>query len=160
PSNPSNPSGLADLVVTIFTQTDHPIELDDLVDIVAGACGVKDMAQQSISCDEDADPFAGIAERRADVAAEVDHRLFLKWLWEEILQLPARQRMALLLNLRDEQGGGVAALLPITGVATIRQIAGALDMAAEEFARLWPRLPLDDAGIAGLLGITRQQVIN
>ena len=42
----------------------------------------------------------------------------------------------------------------------MRQIAKALEMADEDFARLWQRLPLDDASIAELLNITRQQVIN
>ena len=149
----------ADLAAAIFKHTNHPIELDDLVDIVAGLFGIKDRAEQSAR-DEDADPLARVAQQGSDVASEVDNRLFLKWLWEEICQLPLRQRMALLLNLRDDQGGGIAALLPVTGVASIRQIAAALEMAAEDFARLWPRLPLDDASIAGLLSITRQQVIN
>jgi hypothetical protein len=54
----------------------------------------------------------------------------------------------------------VAALLPGAGVATLRQIAAALEMSDEEFARLWPRLPLDDASVARLLGCARQQVIN
>lgn len=151
---------LADLAVAVFNHTNHPIELEDLVDIVAGLLGVKDQTQQSTIRDEEADPFARLAEPRADVAAEVDHRLFLKWLWEEICQLPVRQRIALLLNLRDEQGGGVAALLPVTGIATLRQIAAAMEMTDEEFALLWPRLPFDDASIAGLLGVARQQVIN
>jgi hypothetical protein len=31
---------------------------------------------------------------------------------------------------------------------------------AGQFAELWPQLPLDDATIAGLLNLTRQQVIN
>ncbi len=151
---------LSDLAAAVFNHANHPIDLDDLVDIVAGLWGIKDRMEQPALRDEDVDPFARLAEPRVDVAAEVDHRLFLKWLWEEIRQLPVRQRMALLLNLRDEQGGGVAALLPVTGIATLRQIAAALEMADEEFARLWPRLPLDDASIAGLLGVTRQQVIN
>src|SRR5262249_39279106 len=146
-------ANLPDLVAAVFNYTNHPVELDDLVGIVAGLKGIKERAVQSATRDEDADPFARVADQRADVAAEVDHRLFLKWLWEEICQLPVRQRMALLLNLRDEQGGGVAALLPVTGIATMRQLAAALEMAAEEFARLWLRLPLDDANIAGLLGI-------
>jgi RNA polymerase sigma factor (sigma-70 family) len=149
-----------DLVAAVFNHTNHPIELDDLVDIVAGLWGIKDRADQPDTREENSDPFERVAEQRGDVAAEVDQRLFLKWLWEEICLLPVRQRMALLLNLRDEQGGGVAALLPIAGIATLRQIAAALEMAAEEFARLWPQLPLDDASIAKLLGITRQQVIN
>lgn len=150
----------SDLAAAIFNHTDHPIELDELVDIVAGLWGIKDRADKQATREEDADPLANLAQPSADAAAEVDHRFFLKWLWEEIRQLPARQRMALLLNLRDDQGGGVTALLPITGVATVRQIAAALEMTAEEFASLWPQLPLDDASIAGLLSLTRQQVIN
>jgi DNA-directed RNA polymerase specialized sigma24 family protein len=153
-------ANLSDLVPAVFNYTNHPIELDDLVTIIARLKGIKEWTAQPASRDEDADPFACVAEPCADAAVEVDQRLFLKWLWEEICQLPARQRIALLLNLRDEQGGGVAALLPVTGVATIRQIAAALEMEAEEFAGLWSRLPLDDASIAGLLGLARQQVIN
>jgi len=154
----ASPSDLADLTAAIFNHTNHPVGLDDLVEIVAALWGVKDSVEPPGAGDDKLDRFARAADRRADV--EVDQRLFLKWLWEEIVQLPARQRVALLLNLRDEQGGGVAALLPVTGVATLRQIAAALEMADEEFARLWPRLPLDDASIAELLGGARQQVIN
>jgi DNA-directed RNA polymerase specialized sigma24 family protein len=149
-----------DLVATVFTYTNHPIELDELVNVVAKLWGIKDRRAESATREVDPDTYAHPATRRADLSEEVDQRLFLKWLWEEICLLPARQRMALLLNLKDEQGGGVAALLPITGIATMRQIAAALEMTAEEFARLWPELPLDDAGVARLLDITRQQVIN
>ena len=149
-----------DLVAAVFNHTSHPIELDELVGIVAKLWGIKDRRVESITRDEDLDSFAHTAMPRPDLSEEVDQHLFLKWLWEEICQLPVRQRMALLLNLRDEQGGGVASLLPITGIATVRQIAKALEMPDEDFARLWSRLPLDDASIAGLLNITRQQVIN
>jgi hypothetical protein len=134
--------------------------LDELVDIVAGLWGIKDRTEQPATRDEEADSLAQVAQQNTDVAAEIDNRFLLKWLWEEICQLPVRQRTALLLNLRDDQGGGVAALLPVTGVASLRQIASALEMVGEDFARLWPRLPLDDASIAGLLSVTRQQVIN
>jgi len=151
---------LSDLAGAVFNHTGHPIELDELVDIVARLSGIKDQRMESITGDDDPDTFAHAAARGADLSEEVDGRLFLKWLWEEICQLPVRQRMALLLNLRDKQGGGVAGLLPITGIATVRQIAAALEIPDEEFAGLWPRLPLDDASIAGLLGVSRQQVIN
>ncbi len=150
----------ADLVAAILNHTNHPIELDDLVEIVAALWNVEDFAEQRHEGDERTDQFARLADQRADVGTEVEQRLFLKWLWEEIVQLPVRQRVALLLNLRDEQGGGVAALLPIVGVATLRQIAAALEMDGEAFALLWPRLPLDDASIATLIGGARQQVIN
>jgi len=150
----------ADLAEAIFNHTNHPIELDDLVEIVAALWNVKDGVEHPGDRNEQPDQFARVTDQSADVGTEVEQRLFLKWLWEEIVQLPVRQRVALLLNLRDEQGGGVMALLPIAGVATLRQIAAALEMDDEEFARLWPRLPLDDASIAGLIGGARQQVIN
>jgi DNA-directed RNA polymerase specialized sigma24 family protein len=46
------------------------------------------------------------------------------------------------------------------GIASVRQIAGALNMEAIELAELWNQLPLDDARIAQLLGISRQDVAN
>jgi DNA-directed RNA polymerase specialized sigma24 family protein len=150
----------AELAAAIFNHTNHPIVLDELVDIFAGLWGIKDHIEQPATRTEEADPLVHAASQNTDIADVVDNRMFLKWLWEEICQLPLRQRMALVLNLRDEQGGGVAALLPVTGVASLRQIAAALEMVTEDFANLWSQLPLDDASIAGLLSITRQQVIN
>ena len=74
--------------------------------------------------------------------------------------LPLRQRRALLLNLRDETGAGAIELFPMTGVASIRRIADALELDYTGFAELWPSLPLDDRDIAARLGLDRQQVIN
>jgi len=66
----------------------------------------------------------------------------------------------LLLSLRDANGRGVLTLLPLTGIASIRQIAEALAMSAEKLATMWNELPVEDAIIAASLGVTRQQVIN
>ncbi len=49
---------------------------------------------------------------------------------------------------------------PATGIATMRQLAQALEMSAESFAEVWNDLPIEDTRIAELLGLTRQQVIN
>src|SRR5262249_60522545 len=95
-----------------------------------------------------------------DVAVQVEKRIFLERLWQEVRELPRAQRVALLLNLREADGGGCLALFPATGVATLRQIADALELPAERFAELWPQLPLDDATIGGLLEVTLQQAIN
>jgi hypothetical protein len=81
-------------------------------------------------------------------------------LWAQIRELPIAQRAALLLNLRSGSDGAAVALLPLTGVAGIREIAGALELPSEEFAALWNQLPLDDLAIAERLGVTRQRVIN
>ena len=74
--------------------------------------------------------------------------------------MPRRQRIALLLNLRNPHGINVITLIPTTGVATFEQIAQALEIPAAEFEQLWVELPLDDLRLAAYLGATRQQVIN
>jgi len=75
-------------------------------------------------------------------------------------QLPRNQRAALLLNLKETSGFGCITLFPATGIASVRQLAAAVEMTPESFAELWNDLPLEDAKIAELLGLTRQQVIN
>jgi hypothetical protein len=90
----------------------------------------------------------------------VEKRVFLQRLWDEALQLPRQQRVALLLNMRDAEGRGCISLFPALGIATLRQLAEALEMSAERLAEMWKETPLEDAKIAELLRLTRQQVIN
>ena len=95
-----------------------------------------------------------------DAVERIDQRRRVERLWIEIQELPIAQRIALLLNLRDDMGMSALVTLPALGVASMRQIAVALEMAAEELAGLWGRLPLSDLEIAARLSLQRQQVIN
>jgi DNA-directed RNA polymerase specialized sigma24 family protein len=147
---------LNDLLAAIFDYVGGPVAFDDLISVVASLLQVRDGPPAST---EEEMVGAEIASG-ADVAWQVEKRLFLERLWQEVRELPRAQRAALLLNLREADGRGCLALFPATGVATLRQIAGALELPDEQFAELWAQLPLDDATIAGLLGLTRQQVIN
>ena len=134
--------------------------MDDLVKTVAELQGIKDNPVVSGSADDrDANAPERLPDAHANVASEVERRMYLQRLWAEIVQLPLRQRIALLLNLRDEQEG-VLALLPLMGLASIRQLAETLAIPFENFARLWNDLPLEDSFIAEHLSATRQQVIN
>ncbi len=109
---------------------------------------------------EGEDLLLGLPDPAPDAAAALQQRSQLAFLWEEIRRLPPRQAAALLFNLRDAQRGNALVLLPLTGVATMREIACTLGMPAEKLAELWNRLPFEDSEIAELLGVTRQQVIN
>jgi RNA polymerase sigma factor (sigma-70 family) len=151
--------GMGDALAAIFNHLGGPIEFDELVSALAALLGVRDQPIESIAEDEDAVAFQAAAGE-PDPAWQVEKRIFLQRLWEELQQLPPNQRAALLLNLKDAEGRGCIALFPATGIATLRQLAGALEMDADRFARLWNELPLEDAKIAELLGLTRQQVIN
>jgi hypothetical protein len=150
---------LIETVTAILKLSRSAIELDDLVNLVAEARGIKD----EVVATEDEE-----GERRLEQVADtsprfdlsVEQRFYLKRLWEEICELPLRQRVALLLNLKDENGNSQVEMLPFTGVATMRQIAAVLEMSDEEFAELWNELPMEDARIAVRLNLTRQQIIN
>jgi len=149
------PAGSLDRLVTqILEDVRRPLELDQLVSLVAELQGIPKPASAG-----GADQGPSLREP-TDAVDRLEQRLFLEKLWAEMGKLPQRQRVAVLLNLRDSMGASAVELFHLLGVASIRQIAAALAMSAEEFAELWNRLPLDDASIASRLGITRQQVIN
>jgi hypothetical protein len=148
----------AELLTAIFESVGHPVELNQLVTIVADVWGIKNQPDASFDLGDGAS--GGLIDSAAGVDVVVEQRLYLRRLWAEVSQLPALQRSALLLNLRDVQGGSVIAFVPHLGIATKAEIAEMLSMSAEQFSGLWDELPLDDASIARLLGVTRQQVIN
>lgn len=151
----------SDFMAAIFEYVGSPLELDGLVNVVAELYGVKDQSSYAEDEGEDGeDALEQLPDVSSDVATEVEQRIYLQRLWTEVCQLPPRQRAALLLNLRDAHGRGIIALFPLLRIATMRQIAAALDVGTNEFASLWNDLPLEDATIGQLLGVARQQVIN
>lgn len=150
---------LADTVAAIFNHVRGPIEFDELVSAVASLLGIADQSMESLAEDEDAvASLPDLAE--PDPAWRIEKRMFLQRLWKELQQLPRNQRAALLLNLKEASGFGCITLFPATGIASLRQLANAVEMSAESFAELWNDLPLEDSKIAEILGLTRQQVIN
>lgn len=152
------PQEVAEALAAVFDHLGGPVEFDELVAALAALLGVRDRPFESLPDSEEAAAFTPAAE--SDPAWQIEKRIFLQRLWEELRLLPPNQRAALLLNLRDAGGTGCITLFPATGVATLRELAEASGMSAEGFARLWNDLPLEDARIAELLGLTRQQVIN
>ncbi len=148
----------SNFLTALFTRIGLPIEMDDLMRLAGALLQIRDEAAVSTTT-EDGGELAGIAAQ-GDIAWQVEKRIFLQRLWDELLLLPVPQRAALLLNLRDANGHGCIALFPVTGVAGLPQLAAALELPLEQFALLWNQLPLDDAAIGELLKLTRQQVIN
>ena len=144
-------------LAAIFNWLGRPIEFDELVSALAALLQIRDHPMEST---EENEAAIGFAAAKPDAAWQVEKRIYLQRLWEEICRLPLNQRAALLLNLKDAGGGGCIGLFPASGIATLRQLAEILEMSAEKFAGLWNELPIEDARIAEMLGLTRQQVIN
>src|SRR6185369_12832281 len=135
----------ADLLAGIFARFGGPVEFDELVGIVGQIWGVDDppaAPEQAARELESAQP---------DPADQLEWKQWMSRLWEEIRELPQGQRAALLLNLKCGAESSAVALLPLIGVASIREVAEVLGLPAEEFAQLWSQLPLDDLAIAARL---------
>ena len=151
---------LASLVSAIFRHVGSAVELDDLVGLMAEWSPFSDHVPQPETDEAEEDPFLNLSDPRSGADVELERRRYVQQLWGEIRQLNPKQRVALLLNLKDADGGDVVSVFPIAGVATLREIAEALEFQPEHLASIWNDLPLDDLSIASHLGITRQQVIN
>src|SRR5215213_2054209 len=152
------PQELAETVASVLNYLGGPVEFDELVSGLAAIQGISEQPVKSLEHYDHAGSEPAATD--PDPAWRIEKRMFLQRLWEELKQLPLNQRAALLLNLKDASGFGCITLFPATGIATIRQLAAALEIPAERLAELWNNLPIEDARIAELLGLTRQQVIN
>ena len=147
---PASPEQALDLLATVFDRAGTPVRFDDLVDVATELWETETRTPAA-----HAEPASPV-----NVEAEFASAATVARIWQEVIALPLPQRHALLLNLRGATDGCPIALFPLMGVATLRQIALALEIPIDEFAGLWNDLPLDDTAIAQRLGVTRQQVIN
>ena len=151
---------LGTAVREIFTHAGGPMPFDALVAAVVDATGLSEPVEELFE-DLPGGP-GGMGSAGVDTGVEtlLVQRSDLAGLWREVRELPANQRAALLLNLRDSEGNGIIEFFPSTGTASITDLAAAVSIRVEEFATLWKDLPLNDLAIATRLGLTRQQVIN
>lgn len=141
----------ANALLALFA-SEGPLRLDDVVRLTVDFWNVVDAAR----IDAVEDPESSWRSP----AAELETREYVAALWREVRALRPTQRAALLMNLRDVKGANGAALLLMSGVATIDEIAEAMGLSAERLSEIWNDLPFDDNAIAMSLNISRQQVIN
>jgi RNA polymerase sigma factor (sigma-70 family) len=142
------------VLVWLLDQVGGPVEFDSLTGLLAAFWGVKDSTAPLDSVEH------ALASSQPGADSVLAQKQSLQRLWGEIENLPAAQRAALLLNLRDATGGSAVWLLPAAGIATVRRIAEMVGIPVEEFANLWRQLPLHDLEIGDRFGLARQQVIN
>lgn len=81
------------------------------------------------------------------------HQKTLRLIWNEIIKFPPNQRKVLLLGLRESAKVEAITLFLQKRIATIEEIAVALDLSLAEFSSLFARLPLSSREIADFLGI-------
>jgi RNA polymerase sigma factor (sigma-70 family) len=159
----ASPLAFVDLVLRLVRRAGGALAFEALCASLEEMLGVTPRPRPAAARGDDApvvSPEAAVPDPRPNPEQAVQQRRSLRRLWDEVRQLPERQRAALLLNLRDADGRGMLGLFPLVGLASIEEIADVIGLAHERFAALWPELPKDDEWIAGELGVTRRQVIN
>jgi hypothetical protein len=150
----------AALLEVLFLISNQPVEMEQLVGLVAEIWGVQDARRMENAREDSAEVWMSIPDPRSDTAEVVERRMYLAALWDEICELRPMQRAALLLNLREPSGQDMLPMLVMVGVASLKEIADSLDMPLSALQEMWDDLPLDDMAIAERLGVRRQQVIN
>ena len=147
------------LMKAVFDFIGAPVELDDLVEVASEALGENDQmesAEQNDQLTEAADK--NWSDTEVLFTEKIDKQAYVKQVWKEICDLPAEQRAAILLNLKDGKDSDVTTIFVSSGVATITEMAAALGLSIEVFLDLWKKLPLSDEDIAIRMSIRIQQV--
>ena len=145
---------LAILMERMFHAAGAPMELEGVTAAVARVWTIAHDVQAS------SEELHSVRDEPRDMELSIDRRRYTERLWEEIRELPPNQRTALLLHLRDGRGNPALSLFPLAGIAYLPAIAAALGLSEVKLSEVWAELPLDDNAIAGILGCSRQQVIN
>lgn len=143
------PGDTAEAIAAVLSAARRPVLVDAIVDSLAHG--------GPVPADALPDDLPGL---ESDAAARLEERDFVCALWGEIRQLRPHQRKALLLNLRYGGDLDVLTVLMMSGIATAAELASALEMTQEALLAIWKELPLEDARIAEMLHLTRQQVVN
>ena len=154
---------LGELLRRLLLHRGGPWPVGELVAALADLRGIHDAPHLPLGPEAGGDEEGAAhepTEGRPGQDRELEDRQFLALVWREVRELPRRQRVALLLNLRDGGGGDMLSLFSVTGLVRPGELARTLELPLAELEALWERLPLEDREIAELLDATPRQIIN
>jgi RNA polymerase sigma factor (sigma-70 family) len=147
---------LSRLVAELFARGEGPIEIDQLVHIIAKLQGIRDQMNESI------DPEDLSALQIADSSSRFYERLelkeFLLRLWNACCELPLSQRKAFIFTSSDNKGDSLLHIVLREQAITITKIYQALNMTREDLLAVWERLPMDGSTAAAELGTSTQMI--
>src|SRR5262249_8381005 len=146
---------LPDLVAAVFNWTGTPIEFDRLVHVVAQILNLKEQTEESLEIDNDY-WNQRLIDSTVAIDSQVELRESLQMLWENIKELPSKQRQALSLSFGCEDGTDLVSLLLDAEAVAFNQIAEDLGIQPAELLSIWKRMPVDNAAVAAQIGATRE----
>jgi DNA-directed RNA polymerase specialized sigma24 family protein len=136
----------------LFDHVRKPVDLERLVEKIAELLRLPVLSPAAVPGER--------ADSSPSIESSLVYRSALEEVWREIGLLPLRQRVALLLSLRDGNGSPITSLLILLQITTFDGLAESVGLTPEQLAAIWDQLPLPDTAIAERLALMRQQVIN
>nr|WP_281720783.1 sigma-70 family RNA polymerase sigma factor [Nitrosomonas nitrosa] len=155
-SGNSSHLSLPRILAEIFERAECPLELNQIVEIVADLAGNLEQPDEPLDDDK-----LNLSQHLASPPVQnlrLEGRERLARLWREVQQLPQHYRNVICLSFASEDGEDLLTVLTSTEIATFPEVATALEMSLEELLRLWPQLPMDNAMITAHLHTTKEQI--
>jgi RNA polymerase sigma factor (sigma-70 family) len=149
---------LTRIVAELFQWIGSPVELDELVNLVATLLDVKDLPVETIDENILAYVEARIVDSTLSSSSRLEEQALLRSLWQAVRELSTEQRDVFFLGFEDHSGRDLFTVLLEAEVMTFRELAQELDRSSESIVGLWSKMPMDDAAIAVELKTTRAKV--
>lgn len=149
---------LSRIVAEVFSWLSSPVELDELVSIVAALQDVKDLPAEALHDSHLSDVGSGLSDATLSSHARLEGREILRRLWAALRELSVEQRDVFCLGFEDDRGRDLFTMLLEAEIVTFREITQELDRSTEKIVKLWSQMPMDNKAIAAELKTTRRQV--
>jgi RNA polymerase sigma factor (sigma-70 family) len=149
---------LSQVVAELFDWILGPVEIDQLVRMIAYLLDIKD---QQIGSLDDPSPVRRelyLVANSQSIESHVEANDLLTRLWQAVVQLPAEQRDAFALSFKDDAGQDLFTVLRAAEIANWDELAEGMGRSVQEVARLRMRMPMDSANVADELRASRENV--
>jgi RNA polymerase sigma factor (sigma-70 family) len=149
---------LTRIVAEVFRWLSSPVELDELVSIIATVQDVKDLPAERLHEKSLTDEEMSLNDTALSTHSLLEEMAILRSLWQALQELSVEQRDVFCLGFEDERGRDLFTVLLEAEIVTFRELAQGLDRPTEEIVKLWSKMPMDNKAIAIELNTTRGQI--
>jgi RNA polymerase sigma factor (sigma-70 family) len=138
------------IVREVFRWLSRPVEIDELVSIVAAIQNIRDLPTVAL--------HENLPTDISDAQALLEGKDVLRTLWRALRELSAEQRDVFCFGFEDERGRDLFTVLLETETVTFRELTEELARPTDDVVRLWSKMPMDNKAIAEELKIPRGRV--
>jgi len=149
---------LTNLTAELLRWIDEPVELDELVSLIASLLDVKDRPADSIDDEEKGYLESRVADTTLISDPGLDMEKLLRSLWRAVLALPKNQRDTYCFRFEDNSGEDLFTLLFEANITTRAQLAQQLGRSLDDFMRIWTAMPMEYSDISAELNAPVLQV--